>query len=230
MWMCDSCEEINDDSVGVCSRCGKAREANRSAPVLDTNVGIDTVSQASGYGIPGGTSGMPRVPSPSYWDDARVLISKQPACAVCLGIIFIGALIPALMYGLPSLFIGMFGAILLGDFVLRIWKISYLGARGVPTFGTLIRRQVYYARNRLVRGTVQYLVNGIGFQITDSNGRAARTYPQEGDPVPVKYDPSSPRFAKLDIPLSVLADRLFSSCLLGIFLYGLASLLRGKPH
>jgi hypothetical protein len=220
MWMCNNCQETNNDNISVCTRCGGIQ--NQSAlperPVADT---LPISPQPDDYynSVPSGQIPVPGSYSAgqsSRIDDIRTAVTRQPLMGVVLGILLIAELIPTFMYGLWSFCVGMFDLLIFTMVVMEIWKWTYLTVKGVRTTG--IVTDVRYTRGTKgeprAYATVQYLVNGAQYWIKDDMGGYPVNYCSQGQQVTVMYDSLLPNFARLDMSSGT---RWFTIIVAGIF-------------
>lgn len=227
MWMCDRCQEINDDNVATCPKCGYANQpenppAGFSSGAREASVGFDYRQPANPAAIaqPIPAAGK----APTTWDDIRMSLTTRPVLAVCLGLLLAVEAAPAFINGPVSLFGSIPSALLLGPMIVATWKLAHLKSSGVRVTGTVIARRDTPGRYKTpprAWATVEYVVNGRTYLIKDTYGGHIYNYPQVGDRVPVLYDRALPSLALPELPTAAKWVQLTNLALLGLFLLGL---------
>src|SRR5579883_408300 len=227
MWMCDRCQEINDDNVTTCPKCGQSNQPGPSAafsqgPGASTVGSFDDSQSARPIEAPIAATGTP----PSMWYLMRIALSSSPIVWLVLAVILVAELIPGFLFGWFLFIVAIPSAILLARVVGRAWMFVTLSARGARTVGVAVSRRIVTPHvQSFAYVTVQYTVNGRSLLVADNYGGPQNSYFQVGDQVPVVYDPRTPQLADLDVPNNRRWSTLTIGALAGLFVYSIAWML-----
>jgi hypothetical protein len=190
MWMCDGCEEINDDNIGTCTRCGRPYEP---VPVIPT----------------------PAAPlSPGIQQGYQSTIKPQPNYIALYAIIFVIILVnllPLLLYGLSTItgLLGVASSVISGIAAYNLWKQADLFWRGVKVEGTVTfidfvpdnnnRGFFYGSQTGRYYTHASYIVNSVPYEVQSEYSSYFQAY-EVGMPVTVWYDPADPNLSVLGSP------------------------------
>jgi hypothetical protein len=196
MWMCDGCEEINDDNAAVCSRCGKTHSGDVPPPSMAEirsarESVVPTVLSAVQVG---GLSAPNKVPLYFAW--AAIVVTSV------LPVILLGPTTDR------SIFAVIGCACLLGS-AYFLWRDVDLLTRGVRTKGTVVSIDAYQQRYTLTYYTnATYTADGVPYSVRSEYGTKFQYY-KVGQPINVWYDRGSPGLAVLGGRVSYIPIVIF---------------------
>lgn len=228
MWMCDRCQEINDDNVTVCPKCGFANQTQGTPAAAS----LSTASFGAPPNLAGVTDYTGRADTDlnptqvrsrilNRWEESGIAIKTCPVLILALIALLVVEALPVFTQGVVALIADIVGALFVGRCILKMWKLIYLRQHGVRALATVTdvgSRRAYQA-GTVCQGIVEYKVNGVMQRACDRYGGGCSSYPRAGDQVPVLYDAKIPNFAEIELPQTQRGGIIFAGFAWGVLLY-----------
>jgi hypothetical protein len=183
MWMCDACEEINDDNVTVCTRCRR--------PFRPDDLGVAARGIDEGEDLPA--------------FEGERCVRNQPSLVpvyVISALIFLVNVIPVLVHGVSFAVVGLgiASCACLWGATYYLWRDADLMLRGVRAEGTVLSIDYVIGGGRSQVGSyftnAKFTVAGKSYFIRSEFGTTFQRY-EVGGTATVWYDPGNPGLAVL---------------------------------
>lgn len=183
MWICDACQEINDDSVIDCARCRRPFRSNDVNPVA---MGQGEINDVPAFGRGHCVRNQTR-PVPVYLISALIFVLN-----------FVPILVHGVTFAVVGLGISSCACLLVATYYL--WRDAEMMIHGVKTQGIVLSIDYVPEGGRVERGVyftnVNFMVDGKSYSVRSAYGTAFQRY-EVGGTATVWYDPENPALAVL---------------------------------
>ena len=210
MWMCEGCQEINDDSAGICPHCGRNRTADfapAAAPRTQLPTAVQELPSTVGEPLLSDQYENPDLQS----SELSAELARSPALYAWFGGVILADVaalvgISTAMHGTSEMFViaTVMGGVLLCVGIAQIWKQIDLSSHSAQCQGKVVSvsmndDQYDYNRrhDRYWRTVVGYAAGQREIQIVITSRWAFGPPHYDGEIVTVWYDPDAPEIATI---------------------------------